>query len=669
MVRDKAMVVIAVSRYRGVYSNLPGTVHCARRMQEWAQQERYDVLYLGDDEDDPEIRQDGITVDLLRRRIRQFLEARFIDRLVVYFAGHGVVGSHVSQYWLLTDAGNDYREAVDVEGLRRGLSMCNIGGANKALPAGQLCLIGDACQVIDSDTIKFVGDAIVTWHGKEGKVQLDRFFSCVVGEAAYHIDATRDKPAHCLFSDALVEALSGNVDEAIEHHHHQYSPVVTNHKLCDYLETEVARRAAMHGGGAPVVEPLIRPPYNDYKRLTRAVLDLEVPPDGDFRGDQPVGPTGPVGPAPGPVDVMKRMRSLLVSKQQALEQIHPHAPQVQVSSPRRRRASERVRVVHADELGWQLRHKSRVKSWRTESGAGEVAWPYFTVYCDVCPNRVAVPTSARVEAVARGTMYEIRVTQSDGAPILVPNAGRWMLVPHYPNVAAAVYAEFPGDVLLYRPDKGKWDTELGEFHQPRQGTASSPARAKGCADLVRDDKYRYPHQAVAAAYLYEYAGDRDNIVRTAQYMARHSMEAGTREPVVPFDLALLCAEKIEWRTLDGVRVAYANLPAVKSGDPTDGESDFRPHYAMTPFERKEDVRLWGMAPVYRPGWDFLRTVRRFDVPQDIASLCALVGGRSAASLDQKGAEEFLRTFGYRIADLGEHGPEAAYHGAPIEVES
>lgn len=173
MLNDKAMIIIAVSKYVGAYNNLPGTLESARRLREWAEQPKedcnYKVLYLGDDVF-PQI-----NVELIRQEVSNFVDNNIMDRLVVYFAGHGIVRSAGDQFWLLTNAANDLREGINVEAFRRGLLKCNIGKYNDEL-TGQLCIIGDACRNSGRDAIEFYGDPILTRDGRKTAFSLTDFY-------------------------------------------------------------------------------------------------------------------------------------------------------------------------------------------------------------------------------------------------------------------------------------------------------------------------------------------------------------------------------------------------------------------------------------------------------------------------------------------------------------
>jgi hypothetical protein len=212
MLEDKAMIIIAVSKYAGAYGNLPGAITSARRLREWAEQPdedcNYKVLYLADDVFEK------IDVQLVREKVREFVNNNSIDRLVVYFAGHGIVRSPGDQFWLLTDAANDQREGINVEAFIRGLLKCNIGNADFA---GQLCIIGDTCRNTGRDAIEFYGDPILTSTANiNRRIQLDRFLSTGLGDYSFQINKTDSKSSYCLFSEVMLSALRGEVKEAID---------------------------------------------------------------------------------------------------------------------------------------------------------------------------------------------------------------------------------------------------------------------------------------------------------------------------------------------------------------------------------------------------------------------------------------------------------------------
>ena len=605
MLRDKAMIIIAVSEYEGTFPDLPGAVVSAQRLRQWAENtdedRNYKVLYLGDDERGP------ITTRLLIDEIVPFVSNQAIDRLVVYFAGHGLVRSAGDQFWLLTRAANSTREGINVEAFRRGLLKYNIGKHNDDV-SGQICIIGDACRNTSRDSIDFCGDPILdSTEEKDTSIQLDRFLSTELGEASYEI--TDNSGSYCLFTEVLLGALDGKAEEVIEREHHRFKPAVVNTKLADYLVSQIPTRASDQGVDMePDVSTGIRPDFNFYRQfaipLPLVNADTEEPElaaavrmglsdrrDGDL------------------LQGSARLNAASIRNLQRPPELHEFA----------------------DVFGC-YRYDVDLKA---ES-------PYAFVFCDYEPEAVAAPGCADVRIQPRGQRhYEVRATNCFGSPLLVLQEGRWVIAPHYPNVLATLLLGLPGDALIFRPDSLIWDTYLSDFVNLVPGAPLRVADAQHFADAIRCGKERYPHQSVNAGYLYEFANDYDNVARTAHYMWQNT-------EIVPFDLALLCTQRIRWRREGALIVAFADLPAVQKVEPDD--EDDRPYYARSAFGPKREVKLWGIAPIYSQGWSFFKTEKYLAIPKEIRAICDEVAGRSAANLTNKGLELFLEAFDYQITE-------------------
>src|SRR5688572_3895265 len=56
-----------------------------------------------------------ITASDITKVVRELVNLRVLDQLVVYFAGHGVNNGY-SEYWLLSDAPDDPQAAINVDG-------------------------------------------------------------------------------------------------------------------------------------------------------------------------------------------------------------------------------------------------------------------------------------------------------------------------------------------------------------------------------------------------------------------------------------------------------------------------------------------------------------------------------------------------------------------------
>lgn len=600
---DKAMIIIAVSKYAGAYSNLPGAITSARRLRKWAEQPEkdcnYKVLYLADDV------YKKIDVQLVREKVRDFVNNNFIDRLVVYFAGHGIVRSLGSQFWLLTDAAIDELEGINVESFRQGLLKCNIGNADFA---GQLCIIGDACRNTGRDAMTFKGHPILTSTAKtDRRIQLDRFLSTGLGDYSFQINQTGSQSAYCLFSEVMLSALRGEVKEAIETEYHQFKPVVTNHKLAEYLEEEVRTRAAAIGEKMePDLLTGIHPPYNFYKKLKEPLPDVMASSE-----DQ----------------------QLTAGVQMAIQDF------------RTRSSNEQLTVVQEHRKQTLLKWKERITL--------ENLWEYlydgyqdFLTLSDFRPDFIAVPHNAAVKVVRQAGLYQIKPIDCYDSPILIYQHDQQTIIPNYWNVATVVSFSLPGDILFLKTgycieQDELWDTYLSDFSNLVGSVPLRAADAQKFADRIRVGKEEYPHQAVTAGYLYEFSNDYDNIARTAHYMAYSD--------VVPFDLALLCADKIWWRKENGRLVAFADLPAVESSQTTDNEES-RPFYARREFKEQKNVRLWGIAPIFGQGWNFMQTELYLEIPEKIRLIGENMSGRSAASLTDKGLRMFLEAFDYQVIE-------------------
>ncbi|MAP94343.1 MAG: hypothetical protein CMK07_05270, partial [Ponticaulis sp.] len=210
--------------------DLPGTLVSAKRFIDWAVNDQFgpkikpdNVLTLTDDDDNPLTNGGAVSVELLKEHIKPFLENRMIDRLVVYFAGHGIARSESDQFWLLTNAEFDTSQGIDVRLFRRKLGKYGFGQFNDDLAnEGQVWLIGDACRNPANSALEFDGDAILTMGGRTKDTVFDLFFATSLGDFAYQVpgDGAAAVP-YCLFSQAFLDCMSGEFLDAIETEHHQ----------------------------------------------------------------------------------------------------------------------------------------------------------------------------------------------------------------------------------------------------------------------------------------------------------------------------------------------------------------------------------------------------------------------------------------------------------------
>ncbi|MEM8971835.1 MAG: caspase family protein [Pseudomonadota bacterium] len=677
---DKAIIIIAVSQYSGgSFAALPGALTSARRMRAWAEAggdyQNYTTLYITDEDGE------AVTVQRLKEEIIPFLEENYVDRLIVYFAGHGLVRSAGDQFWLLTDASEDPGEGVHLEVFRRKLISFGFGRHNPSLRRGQVCIISDACRNVTSDSMDFDGNPIVTRipQHEEQNALFDRFFATSLGEKAFQINAQHGQDPYCLFTEILIEALEGRAQAAIETEHHELSPAVISWKICQFLEDEVPNRARdLHiDNMRPDCTSETRPPSNVYFRPEPTPAHTPPAVAGQTGGSAAIQAAMSTNAEetgwPG-LGIDER-RTILNRGREKLGSLAWH----QSDTPTRGRGlTTKDYTFHIPEIrlpdfgvfGESLARRPLPGTGKTlrfplptitrrpptsieeivkETGAGSRP----AAICDFAPEEVYAPRASDVRQDKAGDVFVLVASGLRGNPLVIKHGDSWILTPDYPKVVPALFKDISGDVLLYLTLRSDWDTFLSDFSNLDAETVLRASDATKFADKARVEKERYPHYAVTAGYLYELANDYDNIARTAHYMAKSSYHpAGEFDvefsgPIVPFDLALLCASRIIWEPTPKPLRATADLPAVEEFD---GETE-RPRYATVSFDARTNVPLWGGIPIYQSGWTFLRWTDTLDVPKAILDICPHVRGRSATNLTEKGLQRFLAAYDYEAVTL------------------
>lgn len=629
---EKAMIIIAVSRYPDM-RDLPGTLVSAKELKSWAEKpgpfQSYDVLMITDEDGSP------VLFDDVQKQVVDFMNKRTIDRLVVYFAGHGISTTLSNQYWLLTNAGTDSQEVIHVDAFRRGLANARIGSTNQDLTAGQLIFIGDACRTGEWPDREWSSNAIYTQHhGEQYPLHLDGYYSSRAGRVSLHIDGTDNQAPYCLFSRMIVDALSGKVPH-LGDDDGDGNWRLTNFDFADYLDRELPIRSKKFSGQPFEADTStgIRPKENIY-------AGYPVPPSGRafasksvnyFQSHALFNPVGsrslrlPTIDPPGPFpkgDILDLLQRSALSPDDALQP----GTQVLIDTP-----------SHA------LWHSGR-----------------------------GYPTASR-----DGNVRSFQFKQDAGAPVLARVGKHIQLVPQYPNTIAGIHHRYPGDIFLHLPAVGavgELDTCLSDSFNREHGIQLRFRDAPIAANQLHVGKNPLPHLSVVAAYLYESAGDKDTVTRTAHYMARGGFmspykrglpTSGASNGMLPFDLALLCAERIDWRQDEwGFTRAYADLPeiGVRADDWNTRASQNQLLYAHLPFEELRNVPLWGACPMFRPGWDFLAQAHHLDVPRPLRDIAANVEGSTATRLTEHGLDLFVTYFRFqKMDDPEENNPLGEGH--------
>ena len=666
MALKKAIIIIGVSKYKSGLHDLPGTITSANRIFEWAKNEDYHILPITDKKLPLAIESEykwyeEITVDLLRNKMVNFVSDNIIDRLIIYFAGHGI-RSDLNNFWLLTNALDGGREGINVYLMRRLLQYYNIGKFSEDnLTRGQLCIIGDACRDSAEHIKDFFGDPIFDSKNTQSLLQTDHFFSTGLGEVAFELERCNGSERYCLFSDVLADCLLGKVRSAIQEEHHEFIPAVTNHSLMPYLDRTIPTLSMQltNEEMVPDIHTGLNPPYNVYTNI----------------GDMP-----PDDPSPGGLANELELSgeiSVMGSRSMAPNNHHFNYSKVQII----KNDFEKVYSVDLNrniltdvyENGEYQSPENETIEHVLKSRSTILDEPInrrqilpdcienlIHFVSDTLPEQIVIPKNSKIKIDKVHGFFVGSCQVTNGKPIVLLFGKQCLLVPNFPGTIAVINKNLPGDILLFLPEdeygEKAWDTILSDISALRIGSPLKLSQAIKFADKIRHAKHTLPHYSVTAGYLYEFSGDKDNIIRTAQYMARQGIETRTingsieTRSILPFDLALLCTNKITWECNDYCKT-YTDLPSVESITIEDNFSKQKPGYSRAGFESLKHVPLWGICPVYRQGWEIIRYDTGIEIPNQIRNLSRYIGGHSTVTFEYNIIGEFASIFAYEIKKI------------------
>lgn len=275
----KVALVIGV-RKAGKLAELSAAIPGAHDFARWAGAAGYQVALITDEEQ-------PVTVHRLKREVKAGLTPFDVEKLFVYFAGHGVcVGTDVD-FWLLSNCHEDDDEAVNVAQSRRVIRSHGIG---------HVAFFADACRTADKRFIGVHGCTLFPRGHRTDPIELDQFYAARAGEAAQEVvcnDASRRK-AFGIFTECLLTALEGRAPEAAEPSvrlNDHYGRAVTGHSLKEYIRDAVASRV-LEVPGAANQEP--DPRAESQPPNVLAVLPEDVAPHTVVvEVDAPVATNGP----------------------------------------------------------------------------------------------------------------------------------------------------------------------------------------------------------------------------------------------------------------------------------------------------------------------------------------------------------------------------------------
>lgn len=224
----RAAVVIGVDAVGGGLPRLQAAASGAEEVAEWLRRSDYQVTLFTDKEAPVERSQ-------VFAAVAGLVDAGTVERLVIYFAGHGFLKGPVEEFWLLSGAPADASEAVNV-----------VSSGNMARYRGipEIIFISDACRVAPISGVHsgIAGASIFPNLAPSRRTaEIDYFYATRPGDPAFERSGTEAEAAHGLFTQELLKAHIDAPEKALLRiGNRQY---VSNDWLRGVLEDRVNERA------------------------------------------------------------------------------------------------------------------------------------------------------------------------------------------------------------------------------------------------------------------------------------------------------------------------------------------------------------------------------------------------------------------------------------------
>jgi Caspase domain len=226
--RKRGAVVIGVNK-TGDLPELQASASGAIKFAAWLAEQGFMVTTITDKSGQP------VTVEKIKKAIKEFVEPGTFDQLVVYFSGHGY-WKNDAELWLLTAAPSDANEAVNWKEAVEFAKDCGIPN---------VVLISDACRSIpDTPRALRVRGSIVFPNDdiRRDRSKVDQFMAAAVGTAAYEIPIGPEGEKQNAFTYCLLRAFEvPDMDMVLRlREDGQDIDVVPNRKLGPYLRREIS---------------------------------------------------------------------------------------------------------------------------------------------------------------------------------------------------------------------------------------------------------------------------------------------------------------------------------------------------------------------------------------------------------------------------------------------
>lgn len=522
-------------------TDLPGAVEGAKDFDAWAKSQGYETHLVTDEGNK------AVTVAALEDLIVKIIKESQPDRLIVYFAGHGIEPVTGAAYWLLSGWDDNSNEAVNVN-----LSLANA----KRSAIRQIAIFADACRSTVRDAHLIGGSSIFLKKNLSvapRSTQWDQFFAARPGASAQEVPADGALRAFGIFTRCVLRALSGTEEKAITDRPPRR--VVISDTLANYIEDEVWAESARTPGAA--VQP------------AEAIPGWRMPDDVYVETE------------PSLEDKKKRQG---LGKDKGFAQVMVERATSAFANRKVARA-KRLEDRAVDEKAARYNAEYRAHPFgrpRSEFQKEPVPWQQGLIFVGCEPVFFAVRKDERADLVWGGSMASIVAFGERPLSILIElKDGNWIGSCTLPGFVGTVLAE-SGRVasVNYAPAPGSAEQWIYAETVPvlsRWTAFSQQGRVGDYAELRKFDKIN-PSLGIIAAYAYERIGDLTAINDIADRMVGHP----NMPHAVPFDVALLSTRPIRRsqsgltvKTETGERPVAGSFPLMTRGwSFLDREDDF-----------------------------------------------------------------------------------------------
>ena len=452
-------------------------------------------------------------------------EAKPIRRLVIFFAGHGIIKEMEQGLWFLSDSISEQR-VVDAERLRRRLYRFGVD---------QIAIIADACRSLpksveladlNPDAILGLGPQICG-----AAPPIDKFVATQDGSNSFSIPGESPDQDRAIFSSLLVEALWGIRRDALRPPENKF---VTSQSLKRFLTSEVPRLAQRYkrtlqpdistnfsdgediyfGDVAPKVQPPVFPQWPDTGLLVGhgepSIIHFGTHGSFDHEGSRLGGGD--------PFDLEENASTETLNK---------------------------------------IRGQKRPISFETGSGFA------------VSGSRITrVLTEAGIVSGEPGQENQVHIGPSHfelldkAASILIETEDGLVAPTAMPQFVATILMSKVGAyALVYRPLYAALDAEYPSENAiaKLEGGGLKGDELRDLVVSMRLHKHEDPTLGVISAYVYESLGDLDSIRQMAYYYVVNGQP-------IPFDIAMLAhleTTRLEGKLLASIPATAARKPQTK----------------------------------------------------------------------------------------------------------